>query len=180
VVLVWFYLAELLYSKGQLLYCGFELRNFFGRVVVIHLQVILLFDQLFNLFSEPSGDFFDLLLLTHRILQQDSNLRNQYPKSFRQLFIIRHLRNLTLHLVMILLHIFRHLPVIKTLGRKVVRLVLVFYLRGRSVVVEVGVWMAGRRADYVALGVNVRRVLLLVVEWTTTAACFYFSIHFYF
>ena len=40
--------------------------------------------------------------------------------------------------------------------------------------------MAGRRADYVALGVNVGRVLLLVVEWTTTAACFYFSIHFYF
>lgn len=104
-MLVWFYLAELLYSEGQLLYCGFELRNFFGRVVVINLQLILLFDQLFNLFSKPSGDLFHLLLLTHRILQQDSNLRNQYPKSFRQLLILRNLRNLTLHLVMILLHI---------------------------------------------------------------------------
>ncbi len=178
--MVRFYLAELLYSEAQLLYCCFELCNFFGWIVVIHLQLILLLNQLFNLFSKPSGNLFNLLLLTHSILQEDSNLRNEYPKSFRQLLIIRHLWNLTLHPVMILLNIFRHLPLIKTLGCKVVRLVLVFDLGARSVIVEVGVWMAGRRADYVALGENVWRVLLLVVEWTTTAACFYFSIHFYF
>jgi hypothetical protein len=139
VVMVWFYLAELLYSKAQLLYCGFELCNFFGWVAVIHLQLILLFNQLFNPFGKPSGDLFDLLLLTHGILQQDFNLRNEYPKSFGQLLIIRHLGNLTLHSVMILLHIFRHLPLIKTLGCKVVGLVLVFDLGARSVIVEVRV-----------------------------------------
>ncbi len=40
--------------------------------------------------------------------------------------------------------------------------------------------MAGGRSDDIVLGVDVGGVLLLVVEGATAAACFYFSIHFFF
>lgn len=39
--------------------------------------------------------------------------------------------------------------------------------------------MAGRWANYVAFGVKLGLVLLLVQKRATAVACFYFSIHFY-
>lgn len=68
----------------------------------------------------------------------------------------------------------------RELGREVIGLVLVLDPRARAVVVQVAVGVARGRTDYVALCEGVATgagLLLLVIKWTTAAACLYLSAH---
>ena len=86
--------------------------------------------------------------------------------------------NFAFKFIVVFLCILGDFSFVDEFGSKIVGFVLVLDFGAGTIVVQIGVRVAGGWPDDVAFSTDVGVVLLFVVEWTTTAACFYFSIHF--